>query len=295
MDTPGSSAPAGGLRRPVLIVAALLILGAAGLAMLALLPGEEDAWTRIRRSGSVRIGHTAEAPYAWRTPDGRVTGEAPELARAVFAQLGIQHIEWVEVQFGSLIPQLRTGRFDVIAAGMYVTPARERQIAFSHPSYCTHAALLVRHADAQRLRGYADLVQSPGARLAVLAGAVEGEAALAAGVPAGRILAFPDPASAAQAVADGEAEALALSAPSVQWLADRDPRLRRAAEAVTAAPPEGCGAFGFRQEDRELRRRFDAQLSAFLGTPAHAALVRPFGFTPAELPPPLQPAPERRP
>lgn len=297
MDAPGSFVPAGGLRRPVLIVAALLILGAAGLAVLTLLPGEEDAWTRIRRSGSVRIGHTAEAPYAWRTPDGRVTGEAPELARAVFAQLGIQHIEWVEVQFGSLIPQLRTGRFDVIAAGMYVTPARERQIAFSHPSYCTHAALLVRHADAQRLRGYADLAQDPGARLAVLAGAVEGEAALAAGVPAGRIHAFPDAASAAQAVADGEADALTLSAPSVQWLADHDPRLRRAAEPVAAAPPDGCGAFGFRQEDRELRRRFDAQLRTFLGTPAHVALVRPFGFTPAELPPvqPMPPAQARRP
>lgn len=297
MDAPGSFVPAGGLRRPVRIVAALLILGAAGLAVLALLPGEEDAWTRIRRSGSVRIGHTAEAPYAWRTPDGRVTGEAPELARAVFAQLGIQHIEWVEVQFGSLIPQLRTGRFDVIAAGMYVTPARERQIAFSHPSYCTHAALLVRHADAQRLRGYADLAQDPGARLAVLAGAVEGEAALAAGVPAGRIHAFPDAASAAQAVADGEADALTLSAPSVQWLADHDARLRRAAEPVAAAPPDGCGAFGFRQEDRELRRRFDAQLRAFLGTPAHVALVRPFGFTPTELPPaqPMPPAQARRP
>lgn len=296
MKTSGSSpAAAGGLRRPVRVAAALLILGATVLAVLALLPEDEDAWARIRRTGTVRIGHTAEPPYAWRASDGRVTGEAPEVARAVFAQLGIQHIEWVEVQFGSLIAQLRTGRFDVIAAGMYVTPARAGQITFSHPSYCTHAALLVRATDAPRLHDYADLVRAPAARLAVLAGAVEGDAALAAGVPAARIVAYPDAASAAQAVAAGEADALALSGPSVQWLADRDPRLLRARAPATDAPFDGCGAFGFRQQDQALRNRFDAQLLAFLGTPAHLALVRPFGFTPAELPPPERAAPGQRP
>lgn len=270
----------------MLLAAVLLLLAGAGFAVFQLLPQHEDTWARIRRTGSVRIGHTAEPPYAWRAATGRVTGEAPEVARAVFARLGIRDIEWVEVQFGSLIAQLRTGRFDVIAAGMYVTAARAEQIAFSAPSYCTHTALLMRQDDPAAPADFAAFAARSGARLAVLAEAVEGQAAQAAGVPVTRIEAFPDAASAAQAVANGEADALALSAASVQWLADRDPRLQRVAGFGAGEAVDGCGAFGFRRDDRLLRERFDAALRAFLGTPEHAALVRPFGFTPADLPPP---------
>lgn len=274
-----------GIRRTVSVVVAVLLAAAIALVLRVLYPDDDDTWERIRRTGSVRIGHTVEPPYAWRSADGRVTGEAPELARAVFARLGIERIEWVEVQFGSLIPQLRTGRYDVIAAGMYVTPARAQQIAFSRPSFCTHAVLLVRRDDPLDLHGYADVARAPAARLAVLAGAVEGDAALAAGVPAARIAVYPDAAAAAQAVAGGYADALALSAPSVQWLADHDARVVRARDAAPAAPAAGCGAFGFRQSDAALREHFDAALGALLGSPEHTALVRPFGFTAAELPP----------
>ena len=146
------------------------------------------------------------------------TGEAPELARAVFARLGIERIEWVEVQFGSLIPQLRTGRYDVIAAGMYVTPARAQQIAFSRPSFCTHAVLLVRRDDPLDLHGYADVARAPAARLAVLAGAVEGDAALAAGVPAARIAVYPDAAAAAPwASLVGAEDAASDKRPVITW------------------------------------------------------------------------------
>ena len=46
-------------------------------------------------------------------------------------------------EFGSLIPGLKAGRFDIIAAGMFVNPARCDEIAFSEPSYGIGQAMLV--------------------------------------------------------------------------------------------------------------------------------------------------------
>ena len=34
------------------------------------------------------MGYAPDRPFSFRTPDGRVTGESPEIARVVFARLG---------------------------------------------------------------------------------------------------------------------------------------------------------------------------------------------------------------
>ena len=49
----------------------------------------ETALQRILRTGTVRIGYAAEAPYAIPAPGGRVTGEGPEVARKVFERMGV--------------------------------------------------------------------------------------------------------------------------------------------------------------------------------------------------------------
>ena len=84
-----------------------------------------------------------EAPYGYATPDGKLTGEAPEVAKAVLAKMGITQVDGVLTEFGSLIPGLKAGRFDIIAAGMYVNPQRCNEIAFSEPSYGIGQAILV--------------------------------------------------------------------------------------------------------------------------------------------------------
>ncbi len=46
-------------------------------------------------------------------------------------------------EFGSLIPGLQAGRFDIIAAGMFVNPKRCEQVQFSEPTYGIGQAFLV--------------------------------------------------------------------------------------------------------------------------------------------------------
>ena len=101
-------------------------------AMFGLAASAQAATTleTVRQNSSIRIGYANETPFAYTETDGRVTGESPEIAKAIFAKMGIKQVDGVLTEWGSLIPGLRAGRFDVIAAGMYITPARCKQVLF---------------------------------------------------------------------------------------------------------------------------------------------------------------------
>ncbi len=123
----------------------VLKVGAAiGAIILGLTAGAQAQSTleKARNEGVIRIGFANEAPYGYATPSGELTGEAPAVAKEIFSRLGIENVEGVLTEFGSLIPGLRAGRFDVIAAGMFIPPERCAQIQFSEPSYGIGQAML---------------------------------------------------------------------------------------------------------------------------------------------------------
>src|SRR5918999_3419571 len=98
--------------------------------------GGGGALGRIRDAGSVRVGFANEQPYGFRDRSGNLTGEAPELARAIFRAMGVDQLQPVLAKsFDALIPGLAAQQYDIIAAGMFITPERCQQIAFSNPDY----------------------------------------------------------------------------------------------------------------------------------------------------------------
>lgn len=272
----------------------LLLGGAVIAALLAALAYQadepEDTWNRIRRTRTVRIGYAPEAPFAYRTPAGEVTGVDPELARLVFRRRGIDRIEWVQTEFRSLIPELLDGRFDMIAAGMVITPERTRAIAFSRPTFEVPPALLVRETEADRYTDLGRLRDDGTARIAVLSGAFEEQVVRAAGFSPARVLRVPDAATGFESVRSGRVAALALTAPTVQHLAQQGDGL-----AVVRLQPRdptvgdsgiARGAFGFRRTDAVLRGTVDAELRTLVGSAEHRALARRFGFADGDLPSP---------
>ena len=275
-------------RRPVAaIVLGAFLLASTITALAHWADRPEDTWHRIQREGVVRIGYSQEPPFAFRLADGRVTGEAPEIARAVFARLGVRRIEWVQTEFRALIPELEAGHFDVVAAGMFVTPERSRLVAFSRPTYVASMALLVPAESAGVLCGLTPLRHRATARLAVLEGAVEGALAIHAGFPAHRLVLVPDLGTALQALRTGQAQALALTQFTLRAAAQREPAFATVfplCDEAGLARHTGEGAFAFRRDAERLRRAFDAELGRFVGSPEHLRLVAPFGITRVDLP-----------
>lgn len=246
---------------------------------------------RAQKAGTIRVGYANEAPYAYlESASGRLTGEAPEIARAVLDELGIREVEGVLTEFGSLIPGLQAGRFDIIAAGMYILPERCKEIAFSNPTYSVGEAFIVAQGNPLALNGYEGAARHSGARLGVVAGTVERDYARQTGVPDARVVVFPDAPSALEGVMAGRVDAYAATSLTVNNLLARaqSPRVERAAPfsdpVIAGKAARGYGAFGFRKGDSELLAAFNSALASFIGTPAHLELVKPFGFTRAELP-----------
>jgi polar amino acid transport system substrate-binding protein len=270
----------------------MLIGGGAALAIFAAsfsaTIGPASAQSTLetaREQGYIRVGFANEAPFGFATPDGRLTGEAPEVAKAVLARLGIEQVDGVLTEFGSLIPGLQAGRFDIVAAGMFINPARCEQVQFSEPSYGIGQAFLVPDGNPKQITDYSSIAGNPDLKLAVMAGAVEAGYATESGVKDDQLLVLPDQSSLLSAVKAGRADAAALTALSIAQMAQQ--------EGVESTEPfgevagksvKGHGGFAFRKEDTALYEAFNAELKEFLGSPEHIALVEPHGFGEAYLP-----------
>lgn len=250
----------------------------------------DQSLKRIKHAGTVRVGYAVEAPFAFLKADGEVTGESPEVAKQIVARLGIPRIEWYLVEFGSLISALEAGRIDVIAAGMFITRERVQSVRFSEPSLHVRQGLLTAKGNPRQIHSYEQVLAQPSLKIAVLSGAVEEDLLRRIGLPEHQLVTVPDALTGRAAVESGVADGLALSAPTVRWLA-----LRGQLSNTEAAEPFyqpglalegrlGFVAFAFRKADRRLCSAWNAALNTFIGTPEHLALISEFGLTEADLP-----------
>lgn len=274
------------MRRMVVkgMVAAVAIATSLGAA--SSIASAQDALERAQESGYIRVGFANEAPFGYATPDGQLTGESPEVVKAILAKMGIEQVDGVLTEFGSLIPGLKAGRFDIIAAGMFITPERCQQVQFSEPTYGIGQALLVKEGNPESIVDYSNIAENSDLTLAVMAGAVERGYAEQAGIPDDQIIVLPDQASLVSAVRADRANAAALTALSIQRMADNN-------EGVEATEPfaevagesvMGHGGVAFRPEDTALYEEFNKHLKEFIGTEEHIQLVSEFGFGEGYLP-----------
>jgi polar amino acid transport system substrate-binding protein len=248
-----------------------------------------DALANARSAGSMKIGIAGEQPYGFTPPGGQVTGEAPEVAKAVLQAIGIPKVQAEQVEFGSLIPALNARQFDMVCAGMNITPARCQQAAFSIPDYSALTALLVPAGNPQQLRTFSD-VAAKNLPIAVLGAAVEESYAKGAGVKPGNIQTFPDQNGLLQAVTAKRVACAALTQPSLSWLVKQNPGAGAEVTpgftpVVNGKPVPSAGGFVFRKSDNNLREAFNAQLTKLHDSGQWVRIASPFGFSQANVPP----------
>src|SRR3546814_16536081 len=100
--------------------------------------------------------------------------------------MGIAEVDGVLTEFGALIPGLKAGRFDIIAAGMFVNPKRCEQIQFSEPTYGIGQAFLVKEGNPKKIKEYGSIAGNGDLKLAGMAGAVERSEERRGGTEGGR-------------------------------------------------------------------------------------------------------------
>lgn len=244
---------------------------------------DESTLDEAKDSGRIRIGFANERPYGFADSSGNVTGEAPTVAKAVLERMGISEIDAVVVPFGSLIPGLEAGRFDIIAAGMFINPDRCQQILFSDPDYCVPQAFAVKAGNPLGIMTFEDIAANSDIRLGVPTGAVEEGYALDAGASQDQIVNFDDIAGAGEALQAGRIDAVAATTLAIQAELERlgDDSLEATPGfdvVIDGEPVSGCGGYGFREDDEDLRDAFNEILLEMKNNDEIKPLVEEFGF-----------------
>lgn len=243
---------------------------------LALLPRPNASHleARLREGYPLRVGYALEPPYAFIDEQGELRGESVDLLRASLDRLGVDKIRFVRVDFGELLNELEAGRIDLIAGGLFRTTERATRARFTRPTAAVPAGVLMRVARRP---------DSP-LRLAVIAGSVESAHPDRLVESDFEPIEFGDAAQARTALARGEVDALALSAPSLRWMMSH--RLERAEDyelrLVESIQP-GYPAYALARREVAFAERVDAVLEELVGSSWHLKVVEPYGFDGSEI------------
>jgi polar amino acid transport system substrate-binding protein len=189
----------------------MLIGGGAALAIFAASfsanigpASAQSTLDKAREQGYIRVGFANEAPYGYRharrQADRRGARGRQGGAGAARHRTGRRRAHRVRLAD----PGAEAGRFDMVAAGMFITPARCEQVQFSEPSYGIGQAFLVPTAIPSTASPTTrPIAENPDLTLAVMAGAVEAGYAAESGVKDDQLLVLPDQSSLLSAVRRG--------------------------------------------------------------------------------------------
>lgn len=220
-----------------------LTLACAALAR----PLSASSWTPAR---PIRIAtEGAFPPYNALDKGGNLIGFEIDLGNAICAAQDLQVI-WVITSWTDMIPQLLAGDFDVIMAGMGITPGRAQQVAFSREYFPGGDQPTGMYVGTHTFQNPQDGL------IAVQENTIHEEHLRARGA---RVVAFATAGKALAAVLDGVAD---VTFGSPDFLENRVYRTSRTLTILGTEPLDAGGAAAaFRKEDNALRQSFDDALA----------------------------------
>ena len=227
----------------------------------------------------MKFAYLIEPPFNYVDVTCHVTGCDVELARHVFAELGISDFEPVETEFAQLLPGLGDGSWRM-TTGLFGTDERRQTALFSRPIWALPDGLLVTKGNPRRLNGFRSVADNSSVRLAVIREQFQHRSAVEFGVSAERMMVFETYTEAAKAVREGSAGAYASVGRAHSGFIEQNPDWDLELILVpNAEKPPAFGSFAFGLNDTTLLNEVDAVLSRFLGSGDHRKMAASFGFS----------------
>ena len=196
----------------------------------------------------VRLGtEGAYPPYNFINDAGEVDGFEREVGDELCARAELT-CEWVTNEWDSIIPNLVSGNYDVIIAGMSITDERREVIDFSDAyTQPDPSSYLAASMDADLKGGV----------IAAQANTIQ--ASFVASMGGATLLEFATPEETVAAVRDGEADAVLADKSFLAPIAEADGDLMMLAQEELIGGGVGLGV---RQSDTELRDKMSAAIQS---------------------------------
>lgn len=231
----------------------------------------------------MKFAYLIEPPFNYRDDDGRVTGCDVDLARYVFAKMGIDSFEPMEAEFADLLSGLAAGRWRM-TTGLFGTEERQNIASFSRPIWALPDGLLVTKGNPLGLVGYQSIAEQAGCILAVIRDQFQHHSAVQFGISKDRIKIFETYTDAAAAVRGCHVSAYASVARAHAGFIERNPDWGLDLTVVPDAEKKPAfGSFAFVKSDDDFRNDVDRVLGGYLGTSAHRCMMFRYGFSDDEI------------
>lgn len=215
-----------------------LMLSTAAFAMMAGMAMAQDV---------VRLGtEGAYPPWNFINDAGEVDGFERELGDELCKRAEL-NCEWVTNDWDSIIPNLVSGNYDAIIAGMSITDERDQVIDFTQ-NYTP--------PDPSAYLGMSEGVDVTGGVIAAQTGTIQAGYVAESGAT---LVEFATPEETIAAVRNGEADAVLADKSFLAPVAAEDADLMFVGEDV---PLGGGVGMGVRESDGELRETFDAAIQS---------------------------------
>ncbi|MFD0979017.1 transporter substrate-binding domain-containing protein [Tropicimonas aquimaris] len=195
----------------------------------------------------VRMGtEGAYPPWNFINDSGAVDGFERELGDELCKRAELT-CEWVTNDWDSIIPNLTSGNYDTIIAGMSITDERDAVIDFTQPYTPPDPSLYV---------GMHESIDLTSAVVAAQTGTIQAAHVAESGAT---LVEFATPDETVAAVRNGEADAVLADASFLQPIADAEAEMMIIGDPV---PLGGGVGMGLRESDGELKAKFDAAIQS---------------------------------
>ncbi|HEV7318207.1 MAG TPA: transporter substrate-binding domain-containing protein [Ensifer sp.] len=166
---------------------------------------------------------STNAPWHFEDEKGQLVGMDITMGRILAKGLfdDASKVEFVRQDAAQRIPNINTGKVDIVIQFMTMSPARAQLIAFSRPYYVEGIALLTR-PDSDKKSFDALLKAGSSARVSILQN-VDAEASVKKVLPQATVMQIDSQANVILALDSKRVDAAAVDLSTVGWLAKRHP------------------------------------------------------------------------
>lgn len=221
-----------------------------------------DSLAAIKEKGKLVVGLSADyAPYEFHILDengeDQIVGFDVKIAEEIAKDMGVE-LEIKDMEFGSLITAIPSGKIDLIISGMTPDEDRKKAVDFSDIYYTAEQGIIVRAEDKDKYKNFEDLT---GLKVGAQMGSIQADLAQD-NIKDAEVQLLSSVSDLVLGLKNGKIEALVVEIPVAEMIVKNNPELFLSEETVK--DEEGGSAIAMKKDSPELREQVNASIKRIL-------------------------------